>query len=225
MADPFEALRRDISDLGHILGDTLVEQEGPGLLALEEAIRALAKLRRKRDRRGPSAASMQSMIRALDAETAEKVARAFTHYFQLVNLAEQHHRARRRRDYAREQKPQPGSLAFELRELSTRSSRADLEALLARMSITLVFTAHPSEAQRRTVLGKHRRIAQLLSRRERGELVPAERARLDEQLRDEVTTLWQTDEIRSEKPRVGDEVKNTLFYLEEVLFPLIPRFY
>ena len=225
MADPFDALRRDISDLGHILGDTLVEQEGPGLLALEEAIRALAKLRRKRDRRGPSATSMLSMIRTLDAGTAEKVARAFTHYFQLVNLAEQHHRARRRRDYAREQKPQPGSLAFELRELATRSSRVDLEALLARMSITLVFTAHPSEAQRRTVLDKHRRIAQLLTRRERVELVPEERARLDEQLREEVTTLWQTDEIRSEKPRVGDEVKNALFYLEEVLFPLIPRFY
>ena len=225
MADPFDALRRDISDLGHILGDTLVEQEGPGLLALEESIRALAKRRRKRDRRGPSAVSMLEAIAALDAQTAEKVARAFTHYFQLVNLAEQHHRARRRRDYAREGRPQPGSFAFELPALAERSSRADLDALLARLSITLVFTAHPSEAQRRTVLGKQRRIAQLLARRDRSELVPEERARLDEALREEVTTLWQTDEIRSEKPRVGDEVKNTLFYLEEVLFPLVPRFF
>ncbi|HSO34806.1 MAG TPA: phosphoenolpyruvate carboxylase [Labilithrix sp.] len=222
MADPFDALRRDISDLGHILGDTLVEQEGPGLLALEESIRALAKRRRKRDRRGPSAVSM---LEAIAAQTAEKVARAFTHYFQLVNLAEQHHRARRRRDYAREGRPQPGSFAFELPALAERSSRADLDALLARLSITLVFTAHPSEAQRRTVLGKQRRIAQLLARRDRSELVPEERARLDEALREEVTTLWQTDEIRSEKPRVGDEVKNTLFYLEEVLFPLVPRFF
>ncbi|MDB4935105.1 MAG: Phosphoenolpyruvate carboxylase [Labilithrix sp.] len=225
MADPFDPLRRDISDLGHLLGDTLVEQEGKALLELEESIRALAKARRKRDRRGPSASSMRTIIHGLDADTAERVARAFTHYFQLVNLAEQHHRARRRRDYAREQRPQPGSLAFELKRLAEKSSRAQLDALLARVSIELVFTAHPSEAQRRTVLDKHRRIAQMLTRRDRSELVPDERRRLDEALREEVTTLWQTDEIRTEKPRVGDEVKNTLFYLEEILFPLVPRFY
>jgi phosphoenolpyruvate carboxylase len=224
-ADPFDALRRDISDLGHILGNTLVEQEGDELFDLEEAIRALAKTRRKRDRRGPSASSMRGIIEKLDAQTAERVARAFTHYFQLVNLAEQHHRSRRRRDYAREERPQPGSLAFELRQLAQKTSRAPLEKLLARASIELVFTAHPSEAQRRTVLDKHRRIAHALTRRDRGELVPEERAQLDAALREEVTTLWQTDEIRSEKPRVGDEVKNTLFYLEEVLFPLVPRFY
>jgi len=225
VADPFDALRRDISDLGHVLGDTLVEQEGKALLDLEEQIRALAKARRKRDRRGPSASSMQEIVSKLDAPAAERVARAFTHYFQLVNLAEQHHRARRRRDYAREQRPQPGSLAFELRRLADRSSRAELDALLARASIELVFTAHPSEAQRRTVLDKQRRIAQVLTRRDRSELVPEERAACEEVLREEVTTLWQTDEIRIERPRVSDEVKNALFYLEEVLFPLIPRFY
>jgi phosphoenolpyruvate carboxylase len=225
VADPHPALRRDISALGHVLGDTLVEQEGTALLELEEQIRALAKARRKRDRRGPSASSMREIIAKLDAPEAERVARAFTHYFQLVNLAEQHHRARRRRDYAREERPQPGSLAFELRRLADKSSRAELDALLARASIELVFTAHPSEAQRRTVLDKLRRIAQVLTRRDRSELVPEERAGCEEVLREEVTTLWQTDEIRIERPRVADEVKNALFYLEEVLFPLIPRFY
>lgn len=225
MADPFDALRRDISDLGHVLGDTLVEQEGTELLELEESIRALAKTRRKRNRRGPSASSMREIIQALTSRSAEHVARAFTHYFQLVNLAEQHHRARRRRDYAREGQQQLGSLAFELQRLAKRTTRAQLDELLARASIELVFTAHPSEAQRRTVLDKHRHITHLLARRDRTELVPEERVRLDQALRDHVTTLWQTDEIRSEKPRVGDEVKNTLFYLEEVLFPLVPVFY
>ncbi len=225
VADPFDALRRDISALGHVLGDTLVEQEGKALLELEEEIRSLAKARRKRDRRGPSASGMREIIGKLDAPAAERVARAFTHYFQLVNLAEQHHRARRRRDYAREERPQPGSLAFELRRLADKSSRAELDALLARASIELVFTAHPSEAQRRTVLDKLRRIAQVLTRRDRSELVPEERAGCEEVLREEVTTLWQTDEIRIERPRVSDEVKNALFYLEEVLFPLIPRFF
>src|ERR1043165_2107759 len=103
MGDPFDALRRDISDLGRVLGETLVEQEGGSLLELEETIRGLAKLRRKRNRRGPSASSMRNIIERLDVPAAEHLARALTHYFQLVNLAEQHHRTRRRRDYAREQ--------------------------------------------------------------------------------------------------------------------------
>lgn len=225
MRDPFESLRRDISHLGYILGDTLVEQEGRSLFDLEESIRLLAKERRRHDRRGEAAERMQAIIASLDAPVAERVARAFTHYFQIVNLAEQHHRARRRRDYAREGRPQPGSLGHELSRLAERVDRDRFLALLARASIELVFTAHPSEAQRRTVLEKHRRIAQLLVRRERTELVPEERDEVEASLREEIATLWQTDEIRSERPRVGDEVKNTLFYLEEVLFPLVPRFY
>lgn len=225
MTDPFEALRRDISELGRVLGDALVEQEGRALFELEESIRALAKERRRGGRRSAAAARMQQAVEALDAKTAERVARAFTHYFQLVNLAEQHHRTRRLREHARAGEPQPGSLRYEMARLAGRASRGDVEALLARTSIDLVFTAHPSEAQRRTVLDKHRRIAHLLVRRERSELTPEERDRVDEQLREEVATLWQTDEIRRARPRVGDEVKNTLFYLEEVLFPLVPRFY
>ncbi len=218
-------LRRDVSDLGHILGATLETQEGKDLFDLEEQIRALAKRRRKRNRRGPSALEMQTILERLDETTAEKVARAFTHYFQLVNLAEQHHRTRRRREYARANDPQPGSFALEMKRLvEMKVSRADLEKLLQRASINLVFTAHPSEAQRKTILDKHRRLAHLLARRERSELVPEDVEEIDRALREEVTILWQTDEIRRQKPRVGDEVKNTLFYLEQVLFPLVPRF-
>lgn len=223
--DLSEALRRDISTLGHILGDTLVEQEGIALLELEETVRALAKERRRRGRRGPASTRMRELVEGLDTATAEKVARAFTHYFQLVNLAEQHHRTRRRRDYAREGKSQPGSLAEQMKLVAGKLSWERFAEVLRRTTIELVFTAHPSEAQRRTVLDKHRRIVQLLSRRERAELVPDERTELDLALREEVTTLWQTDEIRHAKPRVGDEVKSTLFYLETVLFPIIPRFY
>ncbi|MBX3192778.1 MAG: phosphoenolpyruvate carboxylase, partial [Labilithrix sp.] len=223
MSDPFDALRRDVSELGHVLGETLVEQEGPALLELEEQIRALAKERRKKGRRGAASRRMREAVEALDARDAERVARAFTHYFQLVNLAEQHHRTRRRRDHARAGELQRGSFADELRTLAARVTHEQLEGLLARTSIELVFTAHPTEAQRRTVLGKHRRIGQLLARRDRTELVPEEREQLARALREEVTILWQTDEIRSERPRVGDEVKNTLFYLEEVLYPLVPR--
>ena len=89
----------------------------------------------------------------------------------------------------------------------------------------LVFTAHPTEAQRRTVLDKHRRIADLLGALEANGDAPALVEGLLESLREEITTLWQTEEIRRERPRVGDEVKNVLFYLEEILYPLVPRVY
>ncbi|HVH48065.1 MAG TPA: phosphoenolpyruvate carboxylase [Labilithrix sp.] len=231
MAVPFDALRRDVSYLGRILGDTLVEQEGRELLDLEETIRALAKARRAQDaahdveRSRKSARQLIEIVEKLDTSAADRVARAFTHYFQLVNLAEQHHRTRRRRDYAREGKAQPGSLEVVFARMATETSRERFEELLHRAAVELVFTAHPSEAQRRTVLEKHRRLVHLIARRERAELTPAEANDVDRAIREEVATLWQTDEIRQEKPRVGDEVKNVLFYLEEILFPLVPAFY
>lgn len=228
--DPFDALKRDVSELGRLLGEVLVEQEGPALLELEERVRALAKERRRKGRHAgrcrAAAIEMREVLGALDADRAERVARAFTHYFQLVNLAEQHHRTRRRRDYAREGTSQTGSFEQELRKLKERGvTREGFEALLRTVDVELVFTAHPSEAQRRTVLDKHEQIAEWLARRDRVELTPDEREDIERSLREEVTTLWQTDEIRQERPRVADEVKSTLFYLEEVLFPLIPAFY
>ncbi len=231
MALPFDALRRDVSYLGRILGDTLVEQEGKELLDLEETIRALAKARRTQEaahdveRARTTAKKLVDIVQELDTTVAEHVARAFTHYFQLVNLAEQHHRTRRRRDYAREGKAQPGSLEVVFGEMSREASRERFVELLQHAAVELIFTAHPSEAQRRTVLEKHRRLVSLIARRERLELTPAEAEDVDRAIREEVTTLWQTDEIRQEKPRVGDEVKNVLFYLEEILFPLVPKFY
>ena len=88
-----------------------------------------------------------------------------------------------------------------------------------------MLTAHPTEAQRRTVLDKHRAIAALLDRLEREVPTPSEARALRDGLREQMTLLWQTDEIRHERPRVGDEVKNALFYLEEILYPLVPRTY
>ena len=221
--DRFEALRKDVSYLGRVLGDTLLEQEGERLFDIEEMIRALSKDRRNGERDAEE--RLERVVQALDVDLAERVTRAFTHYFQLVNLAEQHHRTRRRRDYARAGKPQPGSLDVVLDTLAKDLTAERFAKLLSNTSVELVFTAHPSEAQRRTVLEKHRRLVSLLARRERAELTPAETEDVERAIREEIATLWQTDEIRQEKPRVGDEVKNVLFYLEEILFPLIPRFY
>ncbi len=225
--EPSDALRRDVRELGALLGETLVEQAGAKLLELEEAIRALAKERRRgtREVRREAGRKMRAAIEALDTHEAANVARAFTHYFQLVNLAEQHHRVRRLRERARSGASSPGSFEHEVSRLAEKVSAEAFAAAIARVSIALVFTAHPSEAQRRTVLVKHRRIAQILARREREDVLPSERDDLALALREEIASLWQTDEIRVLKPRVSDEVKNTLYYLEQVIFPLVPRFY
>ena len=100
-ADPFEPLRRDVSALGRILGEALIEQEGSAFFDLEERIRGLSKDRRARPHERKAAAELRAAIAALETWTAERVARAFAHYFQVVNLAEQYHRVRRYRDYAR----------------------------------------------------------------------------------------------------------------------------
>jgi phosphoenolpyruvate carboxylase len=223
--DPFEPHRRDVSTLGRILGEALIEQEGRAFFDLEERIRALSKQRRGAKHREKAAAELRSAIAALDTPTAERVARAFAHYFQAVNLAEQYHRVRRYRDYARAGESRLGPLAELVPALTKHLSREEATALLARASIELVFTAHPTEAQRRTVLDKHRHITGLLERLERNGTTPLELEACTEELREEVTILWQTEEIRQERPRVGDEVKNVLFYLEEILYPLIPRVY
>ena len=225
MTDAFEPLRRNVSFLGTILGDTLVELEGDGLLALEERLRGLAKERRTTEREDALDDALRAAVAELDVATAERVARAFAHYFQLVNLAEQYHRVRRRRAHGHAGTTQAGDLADHFRRLSGRVSRETLEETLRDLSIELVFTAHPTEAQRSTVLEKHRRITDLLERLELVALTPAERRDVERRLREEIAILWQTDEIRHAKPRVGDEVKNVLFYLEEILYPLVPRFY
>lgn len=226
-SDPAAPLRRDVRTLGHLLGEMLVEQEGRGFFDLEEHIRALAKKGRNAtgSERADARAALRAAIWELEVEGAERVVRAFAHYFQLVNLAEQHHRVRRGREHDRAGEIEPGSLAALSRVLAQQVPRGELEALLAGARIELVLTAHPTEAQRRTVLDKHRAIAELLERRDREALSPAEERDVRRALREEVTLLWQTDEIRHERPRVGDEVKNALFYLEEVLYPLVPETY
>jgi phosphoenolpyruvate carboxylase len=227
MSDPSAPLRRDVNTLGHLLGDTLVEQEGRAFFELEEHIRALAKRGRSASGadRTAATAALRDAIRALDVPMAERVVRAFAHYFQLVNLAEQHHRVRRGREHERAGETEAGSLAALSSLLAGRVPRADVEKLLARARIELVLTAHPTEAQRRTVLDKHRNVATLLDRFDRERPTPGEERAVRVGLREEIALLWQTDEIRHERPRVGDEVKNALFYLEEILHPLVPLAY
>lgn len=219
-------LRRDVRYLGSVLGEVLVEQEGRELFDLEERVRHLAKERRRgpADQRGVAEHELAALLAALPIERAEPVIRAFSTYFSLVNLAEQHHRIRRARAHAQDVEPQRGSVEAILRKARERGVSAErAREALATLEVTLTLTAHPTQAARRTVLEKLDRIARILEQRDRCTLTPAEVRALREQVRAEVGALWQTDELRRERPTVGDEVKNVLWYVEEVLWDLLPR--
>jgi phosphoenolpyruvate carboxylase len=209
------ALRRDVRLLGDILGRILVEQEGQQLLDEEEHIRLLA-----RDARASGESARHDELRravsALGPERQALVLRAFGVYFQLVNLAEQHHRLRRRRQYEHEQRVPRESLAEAVARLVQAGIEAEeLERAARGLSLELVLTAHPTEATRRTVLAAHLRLARLLGQLDDASLTPARRRRVEAALAEEVTLLWQTDEIRSRRPHVVDEIRHGLWFFEQ----------
>jgi phosphoenolpyruvate carboxylase len=207
-------LRRDVRLLGSLLGRVLVEQEGQELLDAEERIRLLARA----SRAGHEAGSVREAVDALDPALQERVLRAFGLYFQLANIAEQHHRLRRRRQYGQDPEPARESLddAFE------RLSGQPLEERLEHASLQLVLTAHPTEATRRTILFAHVRVAELLERLDVAAPGP-EQARIEEELGEQITILWQTDEVRHERPRVVDEIRHGLWFFEHSLFDAAER--
>jgi phosphoenolpyruvate carboxylase len=146
------------------------------------------------------------------------VLRAFGVYFQLVNLAEQHHRLRRRREYEHEQRVPRESLAEAVARLRAADvSGAELVEAASGLSLELVLTAHPTEATRRTVLAAHLRLGRLLAELDDASLTPARRRRVEAALAEEVTLLWQTDEVRSRRPHVVDEIRHGLWFFEQSL--------
>ncbi len=209
--EPVGPLRRDIRFLGGLLGQVLVEQVGEHLLASVERVRASA--RASRAEGDPSI--VRNAVRALDLTEQAAVLRAFAIYFQLANTAEQHHRMRRRRDYARDERPPRESLAEAFEELADVPEE-ELAERLANVSLEIVLTAHPTEATRRTFLVAHIRIAALLARFDDPELTAPERAEIEAALAEEITILWQTDEVR-DRPRVVDEIRHGLWFFEESL--------
>jgi phosphoenolpyruvate carboxylase len=203
-------LRRDVRLLGDLLGRVLAEQEGDWLVELVEEVRGLA--RRARHRDGGAWRTLAERVSVLSLDQQGRVLRAFGLFFQLTNIAEQHHRLRRLREYEQEGRVARESLADAL----ARLDRLDVGTLLEHIVVSPVFTAHPTEATRRTVLMKHARIASLLVEHETS-AEAAERA-----LAEEITILWQTDEVRSRRPRVTDEIRQMLWFVEHSLWQAAP---
>ena len=227
--ETLKPLRGEVRFLGGLLGKVLIAQEGQGFFELVEAIRKMAIELRKQYSPALEKKLLQK-IRSLDLENLTKVLRAFTVYFQLVNLAEDKHRIRRKRSYENEQKIQLGSYEDILSRLErARIPFGKIEELLRELSIGLVLTAHPTEAQRRSVFEKLYELESFLLDREFKNLTPRELAENERGIYEQITLLWQTDELRRRRQTVLDEVDNGLFYLDEILFGVLPdslsRFY
>jgi phosphoenolpyruvate carboxylase len=228
-------LRRDVRSLGAILGQVLVEQSGQDLFESVEELRRLLIEHRDAVRRNLAKSSSRAlMLRAreivsrMDLTRAHQVTKAFATYFELTNLAETNHRKRRRRagKLDREHPPLPGSFRGTLSRMKESGiSAEDALAAISQISITPVFTAHPTEVARQTVLLKRRRVAQQLERLDRLPLTAEEAEDCENNIRAEVTSLWQTDEVRLAKPTVDDEIRMGLRYFRLSLFDALPKIY
>lgn len=218
-------LREDVRILGALLGEILQEQGGQALFSLVESTRLTAIARREGDD-GAEERLVESLS-ALPPADAIDLVRAFSAYFSLVNLAERVHRLRRRREYMSQNTPQPGSLSAVIGQLKKRGfTLPQVRGFVEKLQMIPVFTAHPTEAVRRSLLVKEQRIARaLVDRLTPQNITPQEEKIALGQVRDEVTLAWQTEEHLSLSPTVADEVEHVLFYLSEVIYRVIPVFY
>ncbi len=224
-------LRRDVRSLGTLLGEVLREQEGEELFQLVEALRQATIRRREeagQEEAEKWAGSAFRILHSMPVARALPLTRAFAFYFELINLAESNHRKRRRLalQLTGEAGHQRGSLTGTLLEMK-RVGISAAEALdwLRRVLVVPVFTAHPTEIARRSVMFKRRRIGELLAELDRIPIPAAEIERLVEAVRTEITSLWQTDEVRSRRPTVQDEIKMGLDYYDVSIFASVPTIY
>ncbi len=236
-ADPAKEnpLRRDVRSLGVLLGRVLVEQEGEAFFDAVERLRRLM-IQHREQASTASAEKLDAVlmtqareiVSALPVEQAYRVTKAFAIYFELINLAETNHRKRRRRAarIRADKAPVDGSFRGTLVRLRAGGVPADaiLESL-SKIKVTPVFTAHPTEITRHTIRLKRRRIAGYLERLDQLPLSGAEAREYEELILGEIAALWQTDEVRLNKPTVRDEIYMGLDYFPMVLFETLPRLY
>ncbi len=230
------ALRRDVRSLGILLGRVLVEQAGEPLFDRVERLRRLLIQHREHQTSGSPEGDLadefigeaRRIIESTDVASAYRITKAFSIYFELTNLAETNHRKRRRRALRLNcaDASVPGSLLGTL--LRMRAAGMTGPQALAGLNTTMiepVFTAHPTEVARRTVLLKRRRIARQLERLDQLPLTEKEALECEAEILSEITSLWQTDEVRAARPRVEDEILTGLGYFPLVLFEVLPRLY
>ncbi|HWV34864.1 MAG TPA: phosphoenolpyruvate carboxylase, partial [Thermomicrobiales bacterium] len=221
---------RTISDdvylLAGLLGDVITSIAGEKAFDLEEDVRSLAK-----ELRGGSedaGEQLDALVRGADTDDLRMLIRAFTNYFQLINLAEDNERLRRvrRREQANPESPRRGSLREVVTLLAERGVTAgEIGEMLAQAQVRFVLTAHPTEARRRTVIDKLSRIFAIIRDLDQRQALPREIRRSRAWLASTIAELWTSNELRTHKPTVLDEVRAVLVYFGSTLVNVIPRIY
>jgi phosphoenolpyruvate carboxylase len=225
-----EPMRRDVRLLGDVLGEVISESDGPDLLADVERLRhAVIDARSAQDRGSAEAAAAGDEITALVSswswQRAELVARAFTVYFHLVNLAEEQQRVRTLQLRDSGDRPPRESFAAATAQLTAEGGEAYLAELLAGLRVHPVFTAHPTEARRRAVVASLRRVNGLLTSIDDHRAGAARQTEDRRKLREEVDLLWRTAQLRVAGMTPADEVRSVMTAFDETLFRLVPEVY
>ncbi len=215
----------DLYLLAGLLGEVLQAQAGTEAFALEEEVRTLAKARRAGD--DEAGDRLEAVVAGLPVDDAEVLVRAFTSYFQLINLSEDNERIRRiRRREATTPGPRRGSLREAIGRLAAAGlDAAGMQALLDRAAVRLVLTAHPTEARRRTIIAKLARIFAIIRDLDERTVLEGDERRARARLASTIAELWSSDEIRSVTLTVLDEVRANLVYFSSTLVHVVPAIY
>jgi phosphoenolpyruvate carboxylase len=223
-AVPIDRLRDDVRLLGGLVGQVLSEQGGVGLFGAVEHLRTAAIALRSSE--GPHESEYQELLRWVGRQTNSRlmqIVRAFSVYFHLINLAEQRHRVRILSERERTERPLRESAAAAIADLKAQGlSLTELVDGLQRLEVWPVFTAHPSEARRRTLLQHLERAASIIEQIDNPQIAPGAREAILDELLTRITLVWQTAEARLERPSVLDEVRSVLYVLAGTIYDVAP---